>query len=169
MNLTEYATHRGLTYQAVQKAIAAKRITPLPDGSIDPIAADKQWEANTDFTKSRPKNGVGSAQEMKVRAETALLHTKLKKELGQFIPKGEVISFVRATMENLKNHFLTRGTNLAPKLAGETDIGKIGRIMEDDARKMIREFRDDLEQRIKSLDGQQVEDSDTETGLSERA
>jgi hypothetical protein len=43
-----YARHRGVTHRAVQKAIKAGRITPNPDGTIDPHGADAQWRANTD-------------------------------------------------------------------------------------------------------------------------
>ena len=36
---------------AVKKAIDTGRITPLPDGTIDPVAADAQWAANTTPTR----------------------------------------------------------------------------------------------------------------------
>lgn len=51
-----YAKRRGVSHTAVQKAIADGRIKVLPDGSIDPKKADKEWEANTDETK--PLNSV---------------------------------------------------------------------------------------------------------------
>jgi hypothetical protein len=36
---------------AVKKAIDTGRITPLPDGTIDPVVADAQWAANTTPTR----------------------------------------------------------------------------------------------------------------------
>ena len=42
-----YARLRGVALSAVQKAIASKRITPNPDGSIDPERANQEWERNT--------------------------------------------------------------------------------------------------------------------------
>ena len=42
-----YARLRGVAMSAVQKAIASKRITPNPDGSIDPERANQEWERNT--------------------------------------------------------------------------------------------------------------------------
>src|SRR5512140_3778194 len=42
-----YARLRGVALSAVQKAIATKRITPNPDGSIDPERANQEWEKNT--------------------------------------------------------------------------------------------------------------------------
>ena len=42
-----YARLRGVSLSAVQKAIASKRITPNPDGTIDPERANQEWERNT--------------------------------------------------------------------------------------------------------------------------
>lgn len=47
MSLRAYARHRGVALSAVQKAIATGRIHPEPDGSIDPIKADAQWDRHT--------------------------------------------------------------------------------------------------------------------------
>lgn len=53
MNL---ARQMGVTPAAVVKAAKTGRITVGPDGTIDPVLAKKQWEANTDQTK--PLNAV---------------------------------------------------------------------------------------------------------------
>lgn len=42
-----YARYRGVSQVAVHKAIKTGRITTLPDGSIDPDEADRQWEENS--------------------------------------------------------------------------------------------------------------------------
>lgn len=42
-----YARLRGVSMSAVQKAIASKRITLNPDGTIDPERANEEWERNT--------------------------------------------------------------------------------------------------------------------------
>ena len=47
VSLRAYARMRGCTEGAVRKAIAAKRITPNPDGTIDPERANQEWERNT--------------------------------------------------------------------------------------------------------------------------
>ena len=47
LSLRAYARHRGVALSAVQKAIATGRIHPEPDGSIDPIKADAQWDRHT--------------------------------------------------------------------------------------------------------------------------
>ena len=48
-----YAAQRGVSEAAVRKAIAAGRITTLPDGTIDPARADSEWGAQTDPAKER--------------------------------------------------------------------------------------------------------------------
>jgi hypothetical protein len=50
----KYAQFRGLSHQAVNKAVRSGRI-PSVDGKIDPVAADAAWERNT-----RPGPGNGS-------------------------------------------------------------------------------------------------------------
>jgi hypothetical protein len=47
VSLRAYARMRGCSLTAVQKAIASKRISTLPDGSIDPQRANQDWEKNT--------------------------------------------------------------------------------------------------------------------------
>jgi hypothetical protein len=51
LSIRAYARHRGVSHVAVKKAIDTGRITPLPDGTIDPVAADAQWAANTTPTR----------------------------------------------------------------------------------------------------------------------
>lgn len=47
LSIRAYARHRGVSHVAVKKAIDTGRITPLPDGTIDPDTADAQWAQNT--------------------------------------------------------------------------------------------------------------------------
>ena len=47
MSIRAYAQHRGVSHEAVRKAIAAGRIHKEPDGRIDPAKADAQWQQHT--------------------------------------------------------------------------------------------------------------------------
>lgn len=47
LSIRAYARHRGVSHVAVKKAIDTGRITPLPDGTIDPDTADSQWAQST--------------------------------------------------------------------------------------------------------------------------
>ena len=44
LSIRAYARHRGVSHVAVKKAIDTGRITQLPDGTIDPVVADAQWD-----------------------------------------------------------------------------------------------------------------------------
>lgn len=57
LSIRAYARHRGVTDSAVHKAIRTGRITPEPDGTIDPASADAQWAQNT----AAPKVGTRSS------------------------------------------------------------------------------------------------------------
>lgn len=48
LSIRAYARHRGVSDAAVRKAIAAGRITPNADGTLDPAQADAQWSRNTE-------------------------------------------------------------------------------------------------------------------------
>ena len=47
-----YARHRGVSPEAVSKAVRTGRITVDADGKIDPEKADQQWLENTDPAKT---------------------------------------------------------------------------------------------------------------------
>ena len=47
ISMRAYAQQRGVSHEAVRKAIASGRIHPEPDGSIDPTKADAQWDRHT--------------------------------------------------------------------------------------------------------------------------
>ena len=49
----QYAVHRGVSHTAVAKVLATGRITAEADGTIDPVKADRQWDAATDPAKQR--------------------------------------------------------------------------------------------------------------------
>ena len=48
ISLRGYARRRGVSHVAVMKAIKVGRITPEPDGSLDPVKVDAQWDDQTD-------------------------------------------------------------------------------------------------------------------------
>ena len=69
LSIRAYARHRGVSHVAVKKAIDTGRITPLPDGTIDPDAADAQWEKNT--LQSRKAATAEPVNTPKARTEPA--------------------------------------------------------------------------------------------------
>lgn len=67
LSIRAYARHRGVSHVAVKKAIDTGRITPLPDGTIDPEAADAQWAQNT----LQPRKATAAEKEPATKARVA--------------------------------------------------------------------------------------------------
>jgi len=84
LSIRAYARHRGVSHVAVKKAIDTGRITPLPDGTIEPVVADAQWAANT--TPNR-RSVTGEAREVPqapaVAREIPQASAKVVREAGE--------------------------------------------------------------------------------------
>ena len=52
ISIRAYARHRGVSDAAVRKAIAAGRVTPEADGTLDPERADAEWARNTEAPRT---------------------------------------------------------------------------------------------------------------------
>jgi hypothetical protein len=109
----QYAAHRGCVESAVRKAIATGRITPEPDGSIDPAKADAQWDRQTDPSRQRGPHAkeLGARMAATTRAATKAVPTaairavaETLQEAGAEPEPGEAgtgeVSFLRARMAN---------------------------------------------------------------------
>jgi hypothetical protein len=57
MTVKQYAAHRRCSRAAIYKALGGGRIVREPDGSIDPIKADRTWAHNTLPTMRWPADG----------------------------------------------------------------------------------------------------------------
>jgi phage terminase Nu1 subunit (DNA packaging protein) len=103
LSLRAYARHRGVTLQAVQKAVADGRITVDRDEKnrikVDPKKADAQWARNTQGAKDRTKapahtsiEGPSYAESRAVREEYQAKIAKLTFEemSGKLVDAEEV-------------------------------------------------------------------------------
>lgn len=164
MSIREYARHRGCHHSSVQQAIVENRIIPLADGTIDPAVADKQWAENTNPVRNAAQpSGIKAIQEIKLKNEAALLHYKVQRESGKYIPKEEVRNLASIIFADLREQLLNRCHRLAPRLVGQSDILKIARLLEEDTKQIITEYRNDFQDRILASDSASVvEDGDTE-------
>lgn len=114
-----YAAQRGVSHTAVGKAIASGRISTLPDGTIDPVVADREWDTNTDPTQQRGAHSraLGAATAAETRGDGPPPGTKpvpkaaveavneTLRENGQEpdtdpVGGGQEVSFMRARMAN---------------------------------------------------------------------
>lgn len=113
IGLREYARRRGVSHTAVGKAIKDGRITPEADGSIDPVKADLQWDAETNPAKRRGAAAYASAASvgaMNRQSERAVTPAALQavedtlKEAGQTAPSQDgnlqAGAFIRARNAN---------------------------------------------------------------------
>jgi hypothetical protein len=107
LSIRAYARHRGVSHVAVLRAIKTGRITPEPDGTIDPDKADASWERSTDpgrkrsTLRSKPEN-------LRPVAEPALGSVReTLREQG--LPAGARVTFVEArTAREIAMAHLTR-------------------------------------------------------------
>ncbi len=61
LSIRAYARHRGVSDTAVHKAIRTGRITPEPDGTLDPERADRDWTRNTSTTPTGTRTQAPNA------------------------------------------------------------------------------------------------------------
>ena len=114
MSRRQYAAHRGVSHTAVGKAIATGRISVEADNTIDPVKADKQWDAQTDPAKQRGPNALAmgaataagtaraAATKPVPRAAIEAVSNTLREAGAEPEPTagGGEVSFLRARMAN---------------------------------------------------------------------
>jgi hypothetical protein len=104
---------------AVRKAIAASRIVPEPDGTIDPEKADREWNARTDPSQQREQRGPAVPEPVQEKAVPRAAMDTVQKTLQESgdRPGGDV-TFLRARTANEVIKAQERGVRLA-KIKGE--------------------------------------------------
>ena len=81
----EYARHRGVSRQAVLKAVRAGRIRLTPEGRIDPAQADALWAANTDPIRGGPRT-AGQARGLTLVREEPGAGTRTPADIHPMLP-----------------------------------------------------------------------------------
>ena len=88
VSLREYARRRGVSHVAVIKAIKAGRLTPEPDGTLDPAKADAQWDARTDPARRPEPPEDESAQADDTAAADTPAEPRPPAPAGESAPQG---------------------------------------------------------------------------------
>ena len=88
VSLREYARRRGVSHVAVMKAIRAGRLTPEPDGTLDPAKADAQWDARTDPARRPEPPEDESAQADDTAAADTPAELRPPAPAGESAPQG---------------------------------------------------------------------------------
>jgi hypothetical protein len=95
LSIRAYARHRGFSHVAVLRAIKTGRVTPEPDGTIDPAKANASWERSTDPGRKRPTTSGSKRENLRPVAEPSLGSVReTLREQG--IPTGARVTFVEA-------------------------------------------------------------------------
>lgn len=140
VSISEYARHRGVSHVAVLKAIKEGRITPEPDGTIDPQKADAEWEANTRPTvRSKTKNrGKNKAKELdfQISGAPSLLQAraineaikaqtnkiKLAKLKGELVDRAKAVAHVFKLARAERDAWLAWPSRVVSQMAAELGV-----------------------------------------------
>jgi hypothetical protein len=97
IGITQYATRQGCTRQSVYRAIAEGRCPVLPDGSIDPDAADRAWQPKRGMRIDAARRGDPAtddayqlARTRKMQADADLAEIKAREASGELVSAAQV-------------------------------------------------------------------------------
>lgn len=118
----EYARHRGVSRNAVARAIKEGRIV-LIDGRIDPAIADAQWQANTrPRSDARSPGGgdhadargtFGTARTRRELAEASLAEIQLAEKRGELINRAGVEMALETCIRRLRDGVMSAPDRMA--------------------------------------------------------
>jgi len=139
---------RGCSLTAVQKAISSKRITTLPDGTIDAERANQEWAKNTfaGQTIHKPSAAPTPMHEPPAASGdpvTAYLRARAVKEsfaartaqleyeerAGKLIPAARAAEYAAGFSSIVKDGLMAMPDRLAPMLAAVDDEKAIHRML----------------------------------------
>lgn len=132
-----YAKHRGVSGEAVKKAIQQGRITASPDKKgqyhIDPKVADKEWEENT--RPSKPKEAKKTKKEIEKEQQ------EIESEADSFLDQASgKLSYAQA--RTMKENYNAKLAKI--KFEEQSGILVSADKVKDDAFKMARAVRNQI-------------------------
>jgi hypothetical protein len=156
ISIRAYARMRGCAKSAVEKAIKTKRITTLPDGTIDPAKADQEWAKNTfaghtlNRAQARPTprpapapppeaapssvSGDPVAAYLRARAVNETFKAKVsqmeyEERAGKLMPAARASEYAATFSAIVKDGLMAMPDRLSPMLAAVDDEKAIHRMM----------------------------------------
>ena len=162
VSLRAYARMRGCSLTAVQKAIASKRITALPDGTIDPERANQEWAKNTFAGQTvhrapatareervvqthEPPAATGDpvAQYLRARAvktsfEARTAQLEYEERAGKLIQAVRASEYAATFSAIVKDGLMAMPDRLAPMLAAVDDEKAIHRMLAAEVSALLR-------------------------------
>ena len=158
MSYRAYAKHRGVSPEAVSKAVKTGRITVNADGHIDPETADSQWDANTDPVKVRKQpaskeEGATTAGNLPsityARTMGAMIDNKIKQvKLHGLEKKVYPLDKVRVELFNIlriaRDNFLNLPDKVSAEIAGMDDLHEIHKLLSEETRTICYDLAEGL-------------------------
>ncbi|WP_225546747.1 MULTISPECIES: elements of external origin [Stenotrophomonas] len=132
LSIRAYARHRGVSHVAVKKAIDTGRITALPDGTIDPDAADAQWAQNTLQPRRAPppeKASIAKARVLPEREVPEAGSSPLSAGGTSLLQARTVNEVLKAKLNNLE--LAHRKKELVDRAQAVAHVFKLARIERD--------------------------------------
>jgi hypothetical protein len=162
MTQADYARHRGVSRQAISKAVAAGKIPVKDGGLIDPAEADfargetrerinlgegQMRPAAPEVPDDRPSSTAKlteyKAYDAGYRAK--LTQLELQKQIGKLCDKAEVDRHTFDVQRRLRDRMLSVGGNCAERLAVLDDPAVIQALIDDEIRKQLAGLADELD------------------------
>ncbi len=153
-----YAKHRGVSTEAVSKAVRTARITAGPDGKIDPERADREWDANSDPSRNpvrvKESNDVSDAAPAGLppyaqsRAIREAYEARIKK-LDYEVKKGKLVNAdeVRVAVFNIarvaRDKILNLPDSVAPVIVGK-NLKEVHEVLSKETRLICEEIANDV-------------------------
>ena len=138
LSIRAYARYRGVSDTAVHKAIRAGRITPEPDGTLDPEKADAEWARNTEGPPIGTRRGAVKARapEETGPGGTSLLQARTVNEVvkaqtnkvrlaqlkGELVDRAQAIAHVFKLARAEREAWINWPNRITPILAAELGI-----------------------------------------------
>ena len=168
LSIRAYARHRGVSDAAVRKAIAAGRITPEADGTLDAARTDAQWSRNTeaprvgtrtqaarapvpadsaptgDATATLPTGGASLLQARTVnevvKAQTNKV--RLARLKGELVDRNQAIAHVFKLARTERDAWLNWPARISAQMAAELgcDAHQVHVLIEREVRRHLEEL-----------------------------
>jgi hypothetical protein len=158
ISLRAYAKARGCSLTAVQKAIATKRITRLPDGSIDAERANREWSKNTFAGQTireatpperlpmhespaptgDPVTAYLRARAVKESFQARTAELDYKERAGKLIDAARASEYAATFSAIVKDGLMAMPDRLAPMLAAVDDEKTIHRMLGAEITALLR-------------------------------
>ena len=159
--LRAYARMRGVSLAAVQKALASKRISANPDGSIDPERANRDWERNTFAGKTvdqvihEQPSLAGMPQAMGGRDFTTEYHRaravretfaartaqlEYEERAGKLIPAARAAEYAAGFSSIVRDALMALPDRVAPMLAALDDEKAIHKMLSNELNALLKKL-----------------------------